>query len=135
MPGCERAPQDSREAQHFGAAGIRSGEANCQKAVERLPDLLEATLQDDSMEPRFHAGQRVRFDKRVQPKPGHGVLVADRAGRCFFRKYGGGLPARWKAHPLNDAYEPLDSERDGLQLVAVLTGFDAPPGGVISLED
>lgn len=58
---------------------------------------------------------------RVQPRPGDGVLVSDSSGGVYFRIYRAGRADRWTAVALNPAYGPdLDSERDGLRVLAVL---------------
>lgn len=79
-------------------------------------------LPDDSMAPRAPAGKLVCFDATMKPQPGDGVLVRDRAGGFYFRQYKAGPVGRWTAHAINPGYEPLDSERDGLEVVAVLKG-------------
>ena len=60
------------------------------------------------------------FDKQLLPRPGDGVLVADRAGNTYFRLYRVGSVGRWTATAMNPAFHELDSERDGLSLLAVL---------------
>lgn len=79
-------------------------------------------LPDDSMAPRAPAGKLVCFDATMTAQPGDGVLVRDRTGGFYFRQYKAGPAGRWAAHAINTAYEPLDSERDGLEVVAVLKG-------------
>lgn len=93
--------------------------------------LMEAVLRqfrvampDDSMAPRLRQGQVARFDRDLEARPGDAVLVQDDHGRTYVRMYRERRPGLWEAHPVNDAYQSLDSERDGLQLVAVLTGVD-----------
>lgn len=89
-----------------------------------LPDVFSVTIEDDSMAPRVRRGDVVRFSRDVSPRPGDGVLVRDAAGRWYFRLYRERRPGEWGAHPLNDAYQPLDAQRDGLQILAVLTGIE-----------
>lgn len=89
-----------------------------------LPDVFSVTIEDDSMAPRVRRGDVVRFSRDVAPRPGDGVLVRDTAGRWFFRIYRERRPGEWEAHPLNDAYQPLDAARDSLQILAVLTGIE-----------
>lgn len=86
----------------------------------QLAQIFWTTLPDDSMAPRAPAGKKVCFDRRLKPQPGDGVLVKDAAGGVYFRIYRSGPAGRWKAAALNDAYDPLDSERDGLEVLAVL---------------
>lgn len=79
---------------------------------------------DDSMAPRLRSGQIVTFDRSLIARPGDGVLVRDRTGALHIRQYRQAA-GRWEAQALNDAYATLDSERDGLQVVAVLTAVQA----------
>lgn len=88
--------------------------------AEKLPRLFWATLQDDSMAPRAPAGRRILFDTTIQPEAGDGVLIRDGSGGVYFRLYRSGAGARWTAHAVNAAFGDLDSERDGLQVLAVL---------------
>lgn len=87
---------------------------------EPLPPLFWTTLPDDSMAPRAPAGKRMCFDVSAPAKPGSGVLVRDSSGAVAFRRYVAGAGGRWSAVPENPAYAPLDSERDGLKVLAVL---------------
>lgn len=91
-----------------------------QMSKDTLPPLFWVALPDDSMAPRAPAGRHICFEKDTTPNAGDGVLVADQAGGLYFRQYRAGAAGRWTAHALNPAYEDLDSERDGLQVLAVL---------------
>ena len=86
----------------------------------QLPDLFWTELPDDSMAPRAPHGHRICIDRRLTPKAGDGVLVADAAGGVHFRQYRAGVAGRWSAAALNAAFDPLDSERDGLRIIGVL---------------
>jgi hypothetical protein len=85
-----------------------------------LPRLFWAALPDDSMTPRAPAGKMICFDSSMAPKPGDGVLVADSSSGVYFRVYRAGAGGRWTAHAINPAFADLDSERDGLRVLAVL---------------
>jgi hypothetical protein len=85
---------------------------------------FRAAMPDDSMAPRLRQGQIARFDRDLEARPGDAVLVQDDHGRMYVRMYRERRPGLWEAHCVNDAYQSLDSERDGLQLVAVLTGVE-----------
>lgn len=89
-----------------------------------LPEVFSVEIPDDAMAPRVRRGDRVRFQRHMDPRPGDGVLVHDARGDWFFRLYRVRRPGEWEAHPVNDAYQPLDAKRDGLQLIAVLTGIE-----------
>lgn len=85
-----------------------------------LPAVFWTQLPDDSMAPRAPRGRRVCFDSSLPPRPGDGVLVMDSDGAAHFRLYRAGSGGRWTAEAINVAFAPLDSERDGLRVVAVL---------------
>lgn len=89
-------------------------------AAVDLPAVFWVTLPDDSMAPRAPRGRRVCFDRRLRPVPGDGVLVADSSGGVHFRLYRAGSGGRWSGEALHAAFAPLDSERDGLRVLAVL---------------
>jgi hypothetical protein len=91
---------------------------------EAVPDVFSVAIPDDSMAPRVKRGDRVRFQRNLDPRPGDGVLVSDANGDWYFRLYRVRRAGEWEAHPVNDAYQPLDAARDGLTLIAVLTGIE-----------
>lgn len=87
-----------------------------------LPPTFRVAAVDDSMAPRVKAGEVVEFAVGEAPRPGDGVLVRDSTGALYFRIYRQRRPGAWEAHPVNDAFQALESERDGLSVVAVLVG-------------
>lgn len=86
-----------------------------------LPRKFRVAAPDDSMAPRVRAGELLEFDTSLQPRAGDGVLVRDDAGHHFFRIYRERRPGHWEAAALNPAFQGLDSERDGLHVLAVMT--------------
>lgn len=89
-----------------------------------LPEVFNVVLNDNAMAPRAPAGAQVEFTRGLEPKPGDGVLVKDRAGNHYFREYKSSRVGVWSAHAINPAYDPpLDPTADGLVVVAVLTGM------------
>lgn len=86
-----------------------------------LPQKFRVAAPDDSMAPRVRAGELLEFDTSLTPRPGDGVLVADDAGRCYFRTFREGRLGQWEAVAENRAFRELDSERDGLRVLAVMT--------------
>lgn len=86
-----------------------------------LPQKFRVAAPDDSMAPRVRVGELLEFDASLTPRPGDGVLVRDDAGHLYFRAYREGRPGAWEAAALSPAFTPLDSQRDGLQVLAVLT--------------
>lgn len=86
-----------------------------------LPDVFKLAAPDTSMAPKVPQGTLVEFTRSLQPRPGDGVLVKDRDGHHYVRVYREKRPGHWEAYAINDAYSPLDSQADGLTVVAVLT--------------
>lgn len=91
-------------------------------AVERLPARFSAAVWDEALAPQTPKGTVLVFEVAAKPQPGHGVLVQDATGARYVRRYIPGTAGRWVAGSRNDAYPPMDSERDGLTLLAVATG-------------
>lgn len=77
---------------------------------------------DDAMAPDVPLGARVIFITGMQPRAGDFVLLVDRTGMHCLREYRQMRPGHWQAHAINPAYLPLDSERDGLRVLAVFDG-------------
>lgn len=86
-----------------------------------LPLAFEVTAPDASMAPKVPQGTVVKFERGLEARPGDGVLVRDREGHHYLRIYREKRPGHWEAYAINDAYSPLDSQADGLTVVAVLT--------------
>lgn len=88
-----------------------------------LPPLFMVAMPDDSMSPRIERGTELIFSRTDAPGPGKGVLVRDQAGQLHVRRYRQGSGGQWIAQAVNEAdFAPLDSERQQLQIVAVLRG-------------
>ena len=88
-----------------------------------LPRVFRVVVPDYAMAPKALAGQIAEFTTGILPRPNDGVLVADGAGTLYFREYHARRNKQWEARPINAAYEALDSGRDGLRLMAVLTSL------------
>lgn len=88
------------------------------------PAVFKVEMPDDSMAPRIRAGHIVRIDSTLQPRPGDATLVRDSEGRHYVRLYRQRRPGVWEAAPTNEAYQPLESDRDGLVAIGVVTGVD-----------
>lgn len=101
-----------------------------QLMTDDLPGVFRLALVDDSMAPRAGAGQVVTFARTTQAHAGDGVLVADREGNHFFRRYAERRPGHWQAVAENADYQPLDSIIDGLTVQAVLVAVDGPWSGM-----
>lgn len=90
-------------------------------AGDSFPQVFKLSAPDTSMAPKVTAGTLVEFDRSLTPRPGDGVLVRDRDGHHYLRVFREKRPGHWEAYAINDAYSPLDSQADGLSVVAVLT--------------
>lgn len=89
-----------------------------------LPDEFRLKAIDDALAPRLRAGQVFTVNKRLAPITADGVLIQDKEGGLHMRVYRQGV-GRWEGVPVNEAYPTLDSARDGLVVLAVLTSVDA----------
>ena len=88
-----------------------------------LPAVFCISAPDDSMAPRVRRGDVLRFSSTDKPRPGDGVLLQDREGVMYFRVYRERRAGDWAAQALNEAFQPLEAERDGLTVLAVLVGI------------
>lgn len=93
---------------------------------DELPRTFRICIEDSSMAPKVKPGAWVHFNCREVPtvRPGDGVLVRDSTGRPHFRIYRSGRPGEFEAHAVNEHFQPLYSERDGLTVLAVLTAVE-----------
>lgn len=90
-----------------------------------LPQIFRVGVPDSSMAPRVNPGAMVVLNTREAPRPGDGVLVRDKTGQVHLREFRAGRPGIWEAHAVNPAYAALESERDGLTVLAVLMAVEA----------
>lgn len=86
---------------------------------------FRAVMPDESMSPRVRAGAMLYFRTGESPRPGDGVLVRDSTRAVHFREFRAGRPGVWEAHAANTAYQPMESDRDGLTVLGVLTAVGA----------
>lgn len=93
---------------------------------DELPRTFRICIEDSSMAPRVKPGAWVHFNSREAGtvRPGDGVLVRDRTGRVHFRVYRAGRPGEFEAHAESEHFKPLESLRDGLAVLAVLTAVE-----------
>lgn len=91
-----------------------------------LSQPFELEVIDDALGPDIFRGCIVRLDPKRAVEAGRPVLVRDRENRFYLRDYQVGAGGRWQAVARQRGYAPLDSEADGLELIAVMKGFDWP---------
>ncbi|MEY8688343.1 MAG: hypothetical protein AB9M53_00505 [Leptothrix sp. (in: b-proteobacteria)] len=82
---------------------------------------FRVAMPDDALAPKVARGTPLEFDSGKAPRFGEGVLVEDADGRRFVRVYKEDHAGQWRAAPINPAYATLDSDRDGLTVLATLT--------------
>ncbi len=89
-----------------------------------LPERFDLVLRDDALGEQGKKGEIGKFSTIAKPIEGRGVLFADRDGNHYVRIYQVRTIGRWAAVSANpQAYGTLDSEADGLQLLAVMVGL------------
>lgn len=96
--------------------------------TEPLKSEFQTVMPDASMEPDVPRGARVIFITGTEPVPGDWVLCSDNESNLYLREMRQHRPGRWNAHALNPAFLPLDSELDGLRVVAVFDGVRGRKG-------
>lgn len=91
--------------------------------AESLPALFRAVIPDDAMGAEYPRGCIVNFSTAEGPPRARDlVLVADADGGVYFREYQTGRGNRWQAVAQISGYQTLDSEADGLRVLAISMG-------------
>lgn len=88
-----------------------------------MEETFSVTAPDDSMAPVIKRGARLDFDRRLvsEVRADDVVLLKDSGGVWYVRTYQQGPRGRWAARAENGSFLAMDSERDELELIAVLT--------------
>lgn len=68
----------------------------------------------------------MRMDPKRAPRAGWPVLVKDKHGKHYLRDYQQAPGGRWQAVARARGFALMDSEEDGLEVVAVMKGVDWP---------
>lgn len=87
-----------------------------------FPGSFVVAMPDDALAPNVPRGTRLIFEPDAEPVPLRGVLVQDATGRRYIRRYAEAPGGAWRAEALREGYVSLESERDGLALLAVMVG-------------
>lgn len=88
-----------------------------------LPEVFILPAPDDALAPKVRAGDEVIWSTKKPPKIGSPILVRDARGQVYVRRmYEGERPDHFVARVRSDAYRALDSDADGLQVLAVYAG-------------
>jgi len=78
-------------------------------------------VNDPAMLPRLRLGDMLQMDPDLDAQPNNLVLVQDRANRYWIRIYRQRSTSNWEAAPVDPNYPVLQSDVDGLTVVAVAT--------------
>ena len=90
------------------------------------PEFFSLVLRDDAMAPAYARGGTMRFSTLRRVEPGRVVLVKDATGHVYVREYRLHRAEHWLAVATNQAFTALDSVTDGLEVLAVMAGWDFP---------
>ena len=121
----DKTPHELGEAQQLSLSAftippqVKWGEL---MQMQKLPARFSVAMPDDSLAGKIERGTVLIFDSEATPTPGHGVLLKDREGVLYVRRYVHVRGNQWQAHSTNDAYSVMDSERDGLVILAAMCG-------------
>lgn len=90
-------------------------------ATTPLPELIRLAAPDDALPDEAPLGTELIMSTTAAARRGDIVLVRDQAGNLYLRLYAEGRAGGWRAVTprRDDVYLSLDSEADGLTLVAV----------------
>lgn len=84
------------------------------------PARFTLEMPDDSLTGHIEKGAGLIFEASYEPAPGKTVLFEDRDGNRFVRRYATVRGAHWKAQATRSVYVTLDSEEDGLTVLATM---------------
>jgi len=85
---------------------------------KELPARFVVAVPDAAIANEHAQGTEIVFDRSAPPKVGRPVIVQDRAGLRYLRLYGNVRGERWQALATSIGHATLDSEADGLVLLA-----------------
>jgi hypothetical protein len=125
FPGWNSHPADDGQAHDVSLQPIKvPNRLSWEQAMTsaELPPHFVIEMPDDALSPSVARGTGLIFSRSADPQPGLGVFVQDKGGRRFVRRYAEGLAGAWQAQALNTAYATFESGRDGLKVLAVMTG-------------
>lgn len=84
----------------------------------RVPD--DAMVLDDP--PSMRTGDWAEFVPATGAQPNQVVLLRDRDGNVYIRRYMLRRPGHWVAVARHSGYAPMDSQADGLEVLALQVG-------------
>lgn len=86
---------------------------------QELPESFVIDVPDEALSPKLPAGTKIVMERAARASPGECVMVQDKRGARYLRRYVQ-TPDGFEAQALGDAFASLHSERDGLQVLAVM---------------
>ena len=98
-------------------------------AMETLPPRFTLELHDNST--KAPIGTPVVFRRGGDARPTQGVLVRDKRGAFYVREYRLRADGGWTAFAYNEAYPSLESDVDGLEILAVAESIQVGWGDLI----
>ena len=87
-----------------------------------LPAQFVLHMPDEALAPNIPKGLGLVFDCFAKPFPTAGVLVVAGDGRRYVRRFAEAPGGLWLGQAINPAYATLESARDELRVLAVMTG-------------
>lgn len=85
-----------------------------------LPERFVVESPDDALAPNLPRGTAVVFERVDRAEPGDCVLVEDKRGARYMRRYAQGVGGVFFAQAINEVYASLSSDEDGLRVLAVM---------------
>lgn len=85
-----------------------------------IPETFTLQVPDGALAPKLQKGETLIFRRADRANPRECILVETSSGKRYMRRYAEGTGSSWQAQALDDAFISLDSERDGLRILAVM---------------
>lgn len=85
-----------------------------------IPAMFQLEVPDDALAPKVTRGMRLIMAAGQTARPDQVVLVRDRSGALYLRRFGQAPGGDWRARATNEAYLSLEAVRDGLEMLATL---------------
>jgi len=87
---------------------------------------FEIDVIDDALAPEIFTGCIAMMDPDRPPEPAWPVLVRDKHGGVYLRDYEAGPGSSWRAVARARGFRAMDSESDGLVILAAMDGYRRP---------
>lgn len=87
--------------------------------VGEVPEWFTLEMPDEALFPGTPKGTRLIFERASEGVPGKAVLLEDRDGERHVRRFATVRGGHWIARATGEGFVDLDSDRDGLRVLAV----------------